>query len=107
MKAGAIIPQIIYSNPTVKQLSLVVMGILEGKAQVGIPREEKIQGWVNKHTAGLRINETRPRNRLPSPSTVILTNSTGSLGTYLLRSLLSRKFLAKVYCLNRSDAESR
>lgn len=107
VKAGAINPQIIYGNPTVKRLSQVVMGILEGKTQVGIPREEKIQGLVKKYTADLPVNETRPQNEQPSPSTVILTGSTGSLGTYLLHSLLSRKSIAKVYCLNRSDAEFR
>lgn len=107
VKAGAINPQIIYDNPTVKRLSQVVMKILEGKPQVGIPREEKIEGLVKKYTADLPVNETCPRNKQPLPSTVILTDSTGSLGTYLLHSLLAQKSIAKVYCLNRSDSEFR
>lgn len=106
-KADAITPQAIYGNPTVSQLSQAVMGILEGKAQLGVPREEKIQILVKKYTADLPVNQTRPQNTRPLPSTIILTGSTGSLGTYLLYSLLGQESVTKVYCLNRSDAESR
>jgi thioester reductase-like protein len=35
---------------------------------------------------------------------VVLTGSTGSLGTYLLHDLIKTPTIAKVYCLNRSDA---
>ena len=35
--------------------------------------------------------------------TVILTGSTGSLGSYLLDSLLKQRHVKKVYCLNRAD----
>ena len=108
-KADAITSQAIYGNPTVSQLSQLLMGILEGKAQLGVPREEKIQSLVKKYTADLPVNKTRPQNQntRPLPSTIILTGSTGSLGTYLLHSLLGRESVTKVYCLNRSDAESR
>lgn len=36
-----------------------------------------------------------------------MTGSTGSLGTYILHSLLSTRSVSKLYCLNRSDAEHR
>ena len=38
-----------------------------------------------------------------SRHTVILTGSTGSLGTYLLDALLRNTDIEKIYCLNRSD----
>ncbi|KAJ5961009.1 uncharacterized protein N7479_008159 [Penicillium vulpinum] len=107
VKAGTIDAQTIYRNPTVDRLSLVVMAILDGKTQAGIPRAEKIQSLVEKYTSDLPAREVYPPNGLHSPSTVILTGSTGSLGTYLLHSLLSSDSITKVYCLNRSDAESR
>ncbi|KAJ5834349.1 hypothetical protein N7447_000375 [Penicillium robsamsonii] len=107
VKAGAISAQTIYGNPTVDRLSRVVMAILDGKPQAGIPRTEKIQRLVEKYTSDLPAREVCPQNGLHSPSTVILTGSTGSLGNYLLHSLLSSDSIAKVYCLNRSDAESR
>ncbi|CAI7667563.1 unnamed protein product [Penicillium bialowiezense] len=107
LKANTINPQAIYGNPTVNRLSQFVVAILEGKSQVEVPREEKIQGLVDKYTSDLPVREAHLQNQLPVPTTVILTGSTGSLGNYLLHSLLNDKRVSKVYCLNRSDAESR
>lgn len=108
VRPDAITPQVIYANPTMQQLSAVVLGILEGEPQVGIPREDKIMGLVEKYTFDLPARqETRLEQRLHSPSTVILTGSTGSLGTYLLYSILNSGSVSKVYCLNRSKAHSR
>jgi nucleoside-diphosphate-sugar epimerase len=107
VKAGAISAQTVYGNPTVDRLSRAVIAILDGKSQAGIPRVEKIQSLVEKYTSDLPAREVYPQNGLNLPSTVILTGSTGSLGTYLLHSLLSSGSITKVYCLNRSDAESR
>ena len=108
VKPGAITPQTIYANPTVEQLASVIYGIVEGKAQASIPREEKIQRLVGKYTADLpEVRDNLTQSLPSSPSTVILTGSTGSLGTYLLHDLLNKPSILKVYCLNRSDAESR
>ncbi|KAJ5994030.1 hypothetical protein N7451_009754 [Penicillium sp. IBT 35674x] len=108
VRPDAITPQIIYANPTMQQLSAVVLGILEGESQVGIPREDKIKGLVEKYTSDLPARrETRLEQRLHFPSTVVLTGSTGSLGTYLLYSILHSGSVSKVYCLNRSEARSR
>ena len=42
------------------------------------------------------------------PATVVLTGSTGSVGTYLLNTLESYREVDKIHCLNRSlDAETR
>ncbi|KAJ5748104.1 uncharacterized protein N7511_009800 [Penicillium nucicola] len=103
---ATITAQTIYANPTIEQLSAVVHAMLEGKSQVEIPREEKIYNLIEKYTTDLPIRKVR-RNELQAPTTVILTGSTGSLGNYLLDCLLSSESISKVYCLNRSDAESR
>ncbi|CAG8130357.1 unnamed protein product [Penicillium salamii] len=107
VQASAVSTQAIYGNPTIDRLSQFVVTILGGKSQVEIPRAEKIEDLVEKYTSDLPIREAHPQTDLPSPTTVILTGSTGSLGNYLLHSLLSDKRVSKVYCLNRSDAESR
>lgn len=110
VKAGLLSPQAIYGNPTVEQLSQVVCDILAGKAgqgQTSVNREEKIQGLVDKYTADLPIRNENLPQRTNAPTTVILTGSTGSLGTYLLNSLLATKSVMKIYCLNRSDAAQR
>ncbi|KAJ5408352.1 hypothetical protein N7509_002235 [Penicillium cosmopolitanum] len=106
-KNGTITSQTLYANPTVKKLVEVIINTLEGKSIDVIPRSEKIQNLVKKYTDDLPSDRVIPSNRLISPSSVILTGSTGSLGTYLLHDLLSKPAISKIYCLNRSDAESR
>ncbi|KAJ5157506.1 acetyl-CoA synthetase-like protein [Penicillium canariense] len=107
VKAGVITPQTIYANPTVKRLAEFIFGIIEGKAQAGISRDEKVRRLVEKYTADLPPRNNTSQKELSSPSTVILTGSTGSLGTYLLHDLLNTPSVTKIYCLNRSDAEGR
>ncbi|KAJ5774573.1 hypothetical protein N7457_009469, partial [Penicillium paradoxum] len=107
LEPGTINPQTIYGNPTIDRLSQVVMNTLDGTAQAGIPRAEKIQNLVEKYTSDLPTRAICPQTGSESPSTVILTGSTGSLGTYLLHSLLTSESVTKVYCLNRSEAQFR
>lgn len=106
-KPGIITPQTIYANPTVRHLSQALYSIVEGKNRDAVPREEKIRQLVEKYTADLPNREYPTLCRPHSPSTVILTGSTGSLGSYLLYNLLNTSTVSKVYCLNRSDAETR
>ncbi|KAJ5084373.1 hypothetical protein NUU61_008952 [Penicillium alfredii] len=109
LKAGLITPQTVYANPTTEQLAQVIDGILQGKTQAGLPRAEKIQRLVERYTEDLPVNhegENSHQIRPVSPTTIILTGSTGSLGTYLLHALLSNPSVSKVYCLNRSEANS-
>ncbi|KAJ5947051.1 acetyl-CoA synthetase-like protein [Penicillium verhagenii] len=107
MKPGIISPQTIYSNPTVNLLAGVISDIVEGKSQKIIPRDVKINNMVEKYTRDLPETSSKELQPSASPTTVILTGSTGSLGTYLLHDLLKTPSVSKVFCLNRSDAEQR
>lgn len=104
----AITPQTVYANPTVEQLARVLYGMLKGELKAGVPRGEKIQNLVERYTAELpALQNGHPQSRPELPSTIILTGSTGSLGSYLLYDLLRTPSVSKIYCLNRSDAETR
>ncbi|KAJ5650094.1 uncharacterized protein N7484_003817 [Penicillium longicatenatum] len=107
VKPGSINPQTIYSNPTVELLAGVISNIVEGRSQETVPRDERIQKMVEKYTNDLPEADHKVPTLSASPSTVILTGSTGSLGTYLLHNLLENPAISKVYCLNRSGAEER
>ncbi|KAJ5364757.1 uncharacterized protein N7496_010470 [Penicillium cataractarum] len=107
-KEGTITPQVIYANPTVDGLARFIHGILEGTIDDDIPRNEKIHQLIQKYTANLIADcDRQPPSQPEHPSVVVLTGSTGSLGTYLLHDLIKTPTIAKVYCLNRSDAETR
>lgn len=70
--------------------------------------EKTMQAMLHKYTDGL----PRSMQSLPTPRTqnmtVILTGSTGSLGSYLLETLNQNKDVSQIICLNRSsDAAER
>lgn len=101
-------PQNLYAHPTVDKLAELLQRTLTGEGGVvQESRSEKIAHLVSKYTQGLPKRAPNPSLSLPDAATVILTGSTGSLGTYILHNLLNSKDVAKVYCFNRTDAEMR
>jgi thioester reductase-like protein len=103
---------IIYSNPSVNQLAQALsQNVSKSNRQQALPlsRDEKMDRMVRKYTTDMirqkrSVSETKPLNK----HTVVVTGSTGSLGTHILEQLLANPEVKKVYCLNRSDnAESR
>lgn len=102
----------IYSNPTVMQLSEALSQSVnrsDGRLAVPQTREEKLDAMVRKYTKDMvRRKATATMVKRPSKHTVIITGSTGSLGSHILEHLLRDQTVEKVYCLNRSEnAEAR
>lgn len=102
----------IYSNPTVVQISEVLSQSV--RASNGLPiipqtREEKLSAMVRKYTKDMvRQKGKQIAPRRPLKHTVVLTGSTGSLGSHVLEQLLGNPDVEKIYCMNRSDnAETR
>lgn len=103
--AAAFNSQRLYFHPTISHLSGYVSNLLQGKdsppsaaiSEADSDREIRIAELVSKYSEDLGESHA-----------VILTGSTGSLGTYLLYELLRDLSVSKIYCLNRSsDAASR
>ncbi|PWY68472.1 acetyl-CoA synthetase-like protein [Aspergillus heteromorphus CBS 117.55] len=103
--------QNIYAHPTVDALTDLLLGVLDQSAVQTAPvtRAERIAQLISKYTGDLHAPPAGAQVAPPpARSTVILTGSTGSLGTYILEELLRNPRVAKVYCFNRSaDAASR
>lgn len=105
---AAFVPQLLYSHPTINELSRAFyrlvhdirgspIGTVENQA-------EKMRELRAKYTTNLAKCSEPPSHLLPKDgNTVILTGSTGSLGSYVLEALLRQANVRKIYCLNRAE----
>ncbi|CAK7211993.1 putative NRPS-like protein biosynthetic cluster [Sporothrix eucalyptigena] len=93
----------VYANPTIDKLATAVNQLVRTDQQTTADKsdEDIMQDLLEEFTRDLSIRP-RPTSVSHDLSCVILTGSTGSLGSYLLDTLLSNPSVRKVYCLNRS-----
>ena len=103
---------VIYSNPSVKQIAEALSANLSnssGQTITPLTREERMDRMARKYTQGMvREKKSIQAPNAVSKQTVVVTGSTGSLGTHILVQLLKDPGIEKVYCMNRSDnAETR
>lgn len=98
----------IYANPTVSQLS---RAISSNEDVTGSDDDAMIIESMWKTYRGLVEQIPRPESfaeqRPHEPIRVILTGSTGTLGTFFLRALLDQPGIGQIYCLNRSEDGGR
>lgn len=110
-----ITPKIVYSNPTAARLANALHQLTGHSAEVSEKLEEerikKMEEMLSKYSEdlpkasakdlpeafanGIDIKEDNDK------LTVVLTGSTGSLGSYLLDALLASDQVSKIICLNR------
>ncbi|RAH64512.1 putative NRPS-like enzyme [Aspergillus aculeatinus CBS 121060] len=97
--------QEIYAHPTAEGLTNLLLGILDKPSTpiATVSRSVKIAQLIAKYTNDLHVRESDALPQLPALVTVILTGSTGSLGSYILDDLLRNPQVAKIYCFNRSE----
>ncbi|KAK3308608.1 uncharacterized protein B0T15DRAFT_391903 [Chaetomium strumarium] len=104
----------VYQHPTVPQLTAAVISRRGNGARMEDPDREIMEPLLSTYrglihqipktttklsSLGDANSSTRP---LPEPVDVVLTGSTGALGTLLLHALLRRPEVGHVFCLNRS-----
>lgn len=109
----SISPRTVYNNPTPTKLArhirrLVtrdVTSIDNSDVTAEIDRAKRLYEKYTRHL----IESTSKRPNVPKDSqTVLLTGSTGNLGTYLLDQLVCNSMVSNVICLNRaSDGGAR
>ena len=94
----------IYQNPTVPQLTAAIL-----KQDDRIDDQDLMAPLLSTYR-GLVHQIAKPKAFAAAetgPVDVILTGSTGSLGTYFLRALLDREEVGSVFCLNRGKDGGR
>lgn len=104
--AEVISPRIIYTNSTPRRLATHIFNtVVKGESGTQHSDEQQLESMHAlhyKHTQNLLKaipNRSNPRNE---NQVIILTGSTGSLGSYLLDLLGCNPRVAKVICLNRA-----
>ncbi|KAI1379850.1 putative NRPS-like enzyme [Hypoxylon crocopeplum] len=94
----------VYRNPTVSQLKTAIMTQNQGSD------DADMMGPLLSTYRGLIHQMAKPKTTTPSKEDVvdvILTGSTGTIGTYILRALLDRPGIGHVFCLNRGKDGGR
>jgi thioester reductase-like protein/aryl carrier-like protein len=109
-----IAPRAVYANPTVDGIAKLLNDFLnppplhmEGLTNGDHAKEDRdarMGAIVDKYTKGFPVarEQSQRCTRSSGMITVVLTGSTGSLGTALLEVFLKDPNIAKVYCFNRS-----
>ncbi|KAI9046454.1 hypothetical protein LZ554_009203 [Drepanopeziza brunnea f. sp. 'monogermtubi'] len=97
--------RLVYSHPTLRALSQALQQGTASRDQDGNELAAKSREQIMEETLNRAIQ------KLPSvktAETVLLTGSTGSLGSYLLHTLIVSPRVSKIYCINRrKDAEQQ
>lgn len=100
--AKVVEPRTVYSNPSIAALTIVVGESLEGHTTKSTEtHQQKMQRLYNLHAGNMPISAREAQPKQSDQFVVLLTGSTGSLGSYILDSLLSNPRISKIYCLNR------
>lgn len=100
----------IYANPSVELLSSYIFRSISksdgesgdsAEAELNTQQIKAMEDIVAKYTSNLPERNDAQRDPNETKQTVILTGSTGSLGSYMLDQLISSPRVSKVYALNR------
>ncbi|KAJ0123869.1 nonribosomal peptide synthetase [Diaporthe amygdali] len=107
----AVAPKVIYQNATPRRLAAYILGnVLNGQGQA-LSEDEQQQQAMRAIWKKYTQNLIKAQPNRPDPSnesqTVILTGSTGMLGSYLLDFMARNSRIAKIICLNRAGDGGR
>ncbi|KAF5351512.1 hypothetical protein D9758_007194 [Tetrapyrgos nigripes] len=103
------IPQnFVYAYPTARQLGKYMTNLVQGKALEMADtssRAQQMKSLVNKYTKDFpKRDQIASSVKADTPGAVLITGTTGYLGSHLLARLLESKEFAKVYALNRPSS---
>jgi thioester reductase-like protein len=98
---------VVYNNPSVRQLTEYVVGGQTAGERDAPPQHTELEALLKEYEQVIGGALNKPTSPPPGPlEFVVLTGSTGSLGTHLLEAFLANPTIAHIYCLNRrGDAE--
>ncbi|KAK0201032.1 putative aminoadipate reductase [Desarmillaria ectypa] len=106
----------IYKYPSVRQLSVSFDALVKGSIPVSHASENTLESMINRYSAFSAARASpvdsaismgsEEEDHVLDGSVVLLTGSTGSLGTHVLARLLSSSSVKAIYCLNRPSSQT-
>ncbi|KAI0197610.1 hypothetical protein F4808DRAFT_294517 [Astrocystis sublimbata] len=100
-KPQSVAAKTVYSNPTLASLIDTMDAIINGGGSSKGSSQDKMQELYQLHSENMPISGREPASKSQVPRVVLMTGSTGSLGSYILDSLQTEDHISRVYCLCR------
>lgn len=100
----AVAPWAIYAHPTPRKLAMYLLSLAKGTGEDENAADdvETMGALLRKYTAMLPAAPPAPKTgRDTKAQTILVTGTTGSLGTALLASLIRNPSVASIICFNR------
>ncbi|KAF7430338.1 hypothetical protein PC9H_006043 [Pleurotus ostreatus] len=92
---------LVYDNPSVGKLADTLSSLASGRVPSTEDRASRIEAMIQLNTSKLEPIKP-PSDVVSSGATVLLTGSTGGLGSQLLCALLKNDFVQRVFTFNRN-----
>ncbi|KAJ7067512.1 putative nonribosomal peptide synthetase [Mycena amicta] len=97
------IPQnLVYTHPSIQELARAIEGLVAGQASGGVDPRALVEAMIAKYSEGFDV-APQLEQRAPSNggAVILLTGSTGGLGSHILEILLRHSSVERVYAFNR------
>ncbi|KAJ7165465.1 putative aminoadipate reductase [Mycena crocata] len=98
--AMALTQNLVYSHPTISQLATFLHGLVSGTLTDAADAKTAIEEMIAKYTVDLVPSFSVVTNA-GGPAVVLITGSSGNLGSQILASLLQDGWVEKIYAYNR------
>lgn len=109
--AAHITPNIVFENPTIQLLSSRIAALVNddgaGQAVDFIEQHKQaINAMIEKYSTGLDgpVDGVLPSSQSIEPAVVLLTGTTGGLGSFLLSELLQSPAVQRIFAFNRPSS---
>jgi len=110
-KVNEISSNFVYQHPTVESMAKFVMDISRRTATVSSEdleseRRRRLQHYIHRYTQDWPIHRPGPCAFDPDAEVILLTGSTGGLGSQLLAQLVTMPTIKRIYAFNRRASKS-